>query len=365
MSATTGATADTAANIAASTATGTAGGVAGAAGAASAAGHRRGLLRRLLSPHNRLALLALALLIAACLMPPVSLDRKVYRVLVTFDITQSMGVADLRRDGVDLTRLDYAREAARDLVRELPCGSEVGWAIFTGFRVMTLLQPLEVCARYDALVASLDAIGAAMRFANSSEVGKGLFWALRSAAEIDTDIHVIFLSDGQEAPPLASGQTGLPAVGSEIRRPGLVVGVGGDTALPIPRVDREGRPRGNWKREDVVQRSGAGSAGSREELSRLDEAHLRELATQAGLSYVRLGSTGLADPLAEHGVARLERVPTDLRWLPAVLALVLLCGHVAWPGARPLHRLHRLHRGGRARGRRSATSASRDAPSPH
>ena len=40
----------------------------------------------------------------------------------------------------------------------------------------------------------------------------------------------------------------------------LVVGVGGDTAVPIPRVDRAGRSLGVWKREDVVQRSGAGSA---------------------------------------------------------------------------------------------------------
>ncbi len=293
-----------------------------------------GWSRRLAGRRNRLLLLATALLVLACLMPPVPMDRKVYRVLVTFDITQSMSVADRRRGGADITRLDYSKAAARDLVRDLPCGSEVGWAIFTGFRVITLLQPLEVCARYDALVASLEAIGAAMRFANASEVGKGLFWALRSAAQIDSDIHVIFLSDGQEAPPLASGQTGLPAVGTEFRRPGLVVGVGGDTAVPIPRVDRAGRSLGVWKREDVVQRSGAGSAGSREELSRLDEAHLRELAVQSGLGYVRLDDAGLAGPLAEHGVARHEQVPTDLRWMPALVALLLICAHVALPARR-------------------------------
>lgn len=303
--------------------------------ASGAPTRRHGLPGRLLSPRNLLVWLALALLMLASLMPPVPLDRKVYRVLVTFDITQSMAVADQKHDGVDVTRLDHAREAARALVRELPCGSEVGWAIFTGFRVMTLLQPLDVCSHYDALVASLDSIGAAMRFANSSEVGKGLFWALRSAAEIDTDVHVIFLSDGQEAPPLASGQTGLPAVGAEIRRPGIVVGVGGDTAVPIPRVDRDGRQQGNWKREDVVQRRGAGSAGSREELSRLDEAHLRNIATQAGLGYVRLTDSGLAEPLAEYGVARHQRVPTDLRWIPAGLALLLLCAHVVVPARRP------------------------------
>lgn len=294
-------------------------------------GSASGRLRRLASPRNRLLLLALASLVFACLMSPVPVDRQVYRVLVTFDITQSMGVADLRRDGAEVTRLDYAKGAARDLVRDLPCGSEVGWAIFTGFRVMTLLQPLEICARYDALMASLDGIGAAMRFANASEVGKGLFWALRSAAQIDSDIHVIFLTDGHEAPPLAIGQTGLPAVDTEIRRPGLVVGVGGDAAVPIPRLDRAGRSLGVWKREEVVQRSGAGSAGSSEELSRLDEPHLRDLATQSGLGYVRLSDAGLTEPLAEHGVARLERVATDLRWIPAGLALLLICAHVALP----------------------------------
>ena len=298
----------------------------------SGAGRHR--LLRLASPRNRLLVLALALLIVACLMSPVSMNRKVYRVLVTFDITQSMGVADVRRDGASASRLDYAKDAARDLVRELPCGSEVGWAIFTGFRVITLLQPLEICGRYDALIASLDGIGAAMRFANASEVGKGLFWALRSAAQIDSDTHVIFFSDGHEAPPLAAGQTGLPAVDTEMRRPGLVVGVGGDTAVPIPRVDRTGRSLGVWKRDEVVQRSGAGSAGSSEELSRLDEPHLRELAVQSGLGHVRLTDAGLVGALAEHGVARHVPVPTDLRWLPAVLALLLICAHVAVPTRR-------------------------------
>lgn len=327
---------------------------------AAGASHGSGPLRRLLSPRNRLLLLALGLLVLACLMRPIALDRAVFRVLLTFDITQSMGVADLSRDGDAVTRLDFAKRAAGDLVRDLPCGSEVGWAVFTGFRVITLLRPLDVCARYDALIASLDSIGAAMRFANASEVGKGLFWSLRSAAEIDPDIHLIFLSDGQEAPPLASGQTGLPAVGAEIRRPGLVVGVGGLTAVPIPRVDREGRSLGYWRRDDVVQRRGAGSAGSSEELSRLDEPHLRELATQAGLGYVRLDEGGLAGPLTDHGVARRQRVPTDLRWVPALLALLLICAHVALPARR------RQARGPvEAAQRAEPTSAPRGDPSRH
>lgn len=306
-------------------------------------------LARLASLRNALLVLAFLLLIVAGFMPKIELNHQVHRVVITFDISQSMGVEDSQNNradgdgdgdggdggdgGDDVSRLAAAREAARDLVRGLACGSEVGWSIFTGSRVMTLVLPLEVCGHYDALVAALDGIGPAMRYAESSGIGRGLYWALRSAAEIGAGTDVIFFSDGQEAPPLRPGESGYPGVAGDHDARGLLVGVGGDDAVPIPRTDRDGRTLGLWKRDEVVQRTGV--ANSHEELSRLDEAHLRDLARLSGLSYVRLNRDhALVDRLAEVGRARELKVATDLRWVPALAALALVCLHLTLPTRR-------------------------------
>src|SRR5262249_18662712 len=108
-----------------------------------------------------------------------------------------------------------------------------------------------------------------------------------------------------------------------------IIGTGGYVPLPIPKTDREGNATGYWRAEDVIQSDGdaAGgvTSGSREHLSAVREPHLQALARQVGLEYARLTRTSeIAEKMRDSRFGRRRPVPTDLAWLPAAAALVLL-----------------------------------------
>lgn len=280
--------------------------------------------RRLCGRHNLPLLLALPLLGVAILELPLTLPQDVYRIQVSFDITQSMNVEDAGRDG-EASRLDLAKAAAKTLLLGLPCGSRVGWSVFTGHRVTMLVTPLEICAHHDGLLASLAGIDGRMRWVESSNVGRGLFQSLRTAQQAGDGIAVVFISDGHEAPPLRRGSSGMPTTHSLDAR-GLVAGVGGDNPAPIPKIDAAGRIIGYWQAAEVIQQAEVPTAQGGEHLSHLHEAHLQWLARQAKLSYARLDSTrALVDAVREARLDVSASVGIDLHWVAALLALALLC----------------------------------------
>jgi mxaL protein len=73
---------------------------------------------------------ALALLVIAIAMPKVPLERDTFDHVIVFDLTQSMNVEDYEIDRQPVSRLAFARESAKRALRELPCGSRVGWGAF-------------------------------------------------------------------------------------------------------------------------------------------------------------------------------------------------------------------------------------------
>jgi mxaL protein len=280
--------------------------------------------------------LAGALLLLACVVPAIDLPREAVDAVVVFDITQSMDVQDVMLDGASASRLDFARESARRALRQLPCGSRIGWAAFTEYRTLLLLAPIEVCDNYGDLLATLSHVDGRMRWGNASEVAKGVYWAMRAAKELDAKPALVFVTDGQESPPL--GESGAPMFDDlapgQIQ--GWLAGVGGSVPVPIPRTDAEGRPAGFWRAQDVVQRTPEpGRPPSHEQLSERRETHLRALATQVGFDYATLDdATTLGRLLRDPRLARRVAVPTDLAWLPAAFALLLLAWHFR-PDARP------------------------------
>jgi mxaL protein len=271
--------------------------------------------------------LALALLAAAFALPTLALPGRAHDTVVVFDITQSMEVQDHALDGAPAERLAFARRAARDALGTLPCGSRVGWAAFAEYRTVLLLAPIEVCAHYDDLLATLDGIDGRMRWGQASEVTKGAYWAVRVAQEAgrhdggDAPPAVVFVTDGHEAPPLREAPALFDdLVPGAVR--GWILGAGGVEARPIPKTDADGRRRGFWRPEDVVQPEGDGPR--REHLSSLREPHLRRLAGRVGFDYARLTPATLAAAMTDPRFARQRPVPTDVRWVPAGLALALL-----------------------------------------
>jgi mxaL protein len=281
---------------------------------------------------NDFALLgcALVLLIAAVLLPRVELSRDTYDYLVVFDVTQSMNVEDYELDRAPVDRLTYAKHAVRSALQELPCGSRIGWGAFAEYRTVVLLAPVEICSNYDDLLESLEKIDGRMRWGEASEITKGVFWALRAARDLGDGANVIFLSDGQEAPPLDATRQAV-AIFEDITigaTDGWLVGVGGYAAQPIPRTDADGHRLGYWRAHEVIQRATdpSGSiAASSEHLSALHEAHLQSLASQIGFQYRRLSDVDtIEQTLRDARLAKQNSVPTDISWAPAALALLLL-----------------------------------------
>jgi mxaL protein len=306
------------------------------------------VLRAPFEPGSRAITTALLLLACALWLPKVNLPRKTYSYIVVFDITQSMNVEDYDLHDRPVSRLAFAKQAVRQALRELPCGSRVGWGAFAEYRTILLLAPVEVCANYNDLLASLDRIDGRMRWANASEIRKGVYWAMRAAREAGGKPDVLFLTDGQEAPPEVG--PGLPLFDDlkrgELR--GWLVGVGGYTPRRIPRTDDDGRMIGYWRGDEVIQLSdlvsqdgaGSGSDGthapgtsagassapvSHEELSEVREPHLRALARDVGFDYIHLSSLETVNAAMQDArFARRRSAPAELAWIPELAALLML-----------------------------------------
>lgn len=273
--------------------------------------------------------LASLLLAAAVLMPPIEFKRPVYRYVVTFDITQSMDVEDVAMNGKPVSRIDFAKAAMNDTLAHLPCGSEIGWSVFTNQRSLLLVAPVEVCSNYDALLSSLDQISGNMRWVNSSVIAQGgIYSAIRAAVELGHGTDVVFITDGQEAPPVAPNETTVRDIPQGLVH-GWLIGVGGDQPAPIPKTNASGVRTGYWQADEVRQvrpEPGAPAvAESHEELSQLRETYLEAVAGHLGFGYRRLiAPASLRAPLMDARYAHPTPVATDIRWIPALLALVLL-----------------------------------------
>ena len=302
-------------------------------------------MRSRLGYRSAAMLLACAALAATFLAPQAPFRRATFRLLVTLDITQSMNTADYRVGTAMVSRLDYAKAALRNTLLRLPCGSHVGWGVFSEYRTLVLLAPVEVCANFDDLAAVLERIDGTMAWAGASEVAKGLHSGIRAARELGADTRLVFVSDGHEAPPLHPRY--LPRFdGRPGEVQGLILGTGASALSPIPKFDADGRSLGFWGADEVMQTdvysrgrasSVAGEAmlgadadpaagrSATEHLSSLKETHLQQLAAATGLSYRRLDRPDAPwDAARQAGLAQDTAVMADLRFVPATAALLLL-----------------------------------------
>jgi mxaL protein len=274
--------------------------------------------------------LVLVLLVLALCMPRIEVPGDSYSYIVVFDISQSMNVEDYEVDGVPVSRLDYAREAVRRVLPQLPCGSRIGWGAFTGYQTLLLMTPVEVCQNYNDLLASIEQIDGRMRWSNASEISKGVYWSVVAAQATELRPDIVFMTDGHEAPPL--DPVYAPRMFEDLKGPpirGWLIGVGGVTPSPIPKIDEEGRRQGYWRAQEVMQGpyvdedSGAGAGV--EHLSGLREAHLAALAEQSGFQFARLmDAATLYTTMSDPRFVRRRSTPTDVSWIPVVLALCML-----------------------------------------
>jgi len=322
------------------------------------------LARNLRDPRFSALAGALALTVSTVLVPPLPLTRDGVAMLAVLDITGSMTVRDYTSaDGAPASRLDTAKAALRATIADLPCGSRVALGLFTERRTFLLFEPIEVCADFAPLDGAVTAIDWRMAWEADSRVAAGLHRAIATAADLGTDL--VFLTDGQEAPPLPSG--GGPAFeGRPGAVRGLIVGVGGHGLSPIPKFNDRGREIGFYGAGDVQQENrfgpppadaesregynprnapfGASAATGDEHLSSVREPYLKRLAGETGLAYAHLdGPEGLTTPLIAAATPRPLPGRFDPKPFLGAGALALLLAALAGPTLRrALHRFARL-----------------------
>jgi len=283
----------------------------------------------------RLILLALAtaLLVATFRAPAMQVTRPGYDILAIVDITGSMNVRDYVADGKPISRLEKVKAALRQLIVALPCPSRVALGVFTERRPFLLFEPVDACADFSPLEATIGAIDWRMAWEGDSRISAGLFRAVDMARELKTDL--LFFTDGQEAPPLpASGGPVFEGKPGETR--GLIVGVGGYELSPIPKFDDRGRevgfvaiadvphesrfglpPKGAEQREGFNARNapfGATAGVGVEHLSSVKEEYLRTLSEKTGLGYFHLDDkASVLDAYRAAGTEHARDGALDLR----------------------------------------------------
>jgi mxaL protein len=314
------------------------------------------LTRNLRDGRFRLLAGALLLALAALGVPPLPLTRDGVQVLAVVDITGSMNVRDYAAGGQPQSRLEATKAALRHLLAGLPCGSRFALGLFTERRPFLLFAPVEVCENFAPLDGAVAALDWRMAWEADSRVAAGLYRAVAMAGEIGSDL--LFITDGQEAPPLPGGRT-PPFEGEPGAVRGLIVGAGGYGLSPIPKFNDRGRETGFLAETEVQQENrfgpppadaearegynprnapfGAQAARGSEHLSSVREPHLKDLAARTGLAYAHLdGPASLDAALRAAATARPVPGRLDLRpFLGATALLLVLAAYLAAPlGAR-------------------------------
>jgi mxaL protein len=269
----------------------------------------------------RLSCLALLLLLSSFAVPPVHIRRVTYNAVAVLDITGSMNTRDQVFEGASISRLEMEKRALQELLGGLPCGSKLGVAIFAEERPFLLFAPVEVCDNFAPLTQSITAIDWRMGWDSESHIAAGLLNAMVLAHGQDADL--VFMTDGQETPPLSwSSPVDFGAQRGSVG--GLLVGVGGTDLVPIPKYDRKGRLVGVWKPGEVPSETG-GMFKGREYLTAVDEPHLRSLSAQTGLAYLHMLSPAevMRAAPARFAPRKVDSL-RDIRFVPAGLALLML-----------------------------------------
>jgi len=297
-----------------------------------------GLLRNL---SFWLFLTALLLVVLALTIPKLSYSQRFFHHIHVFDVTQSMNVEDVNFKEEKIRRIELAKQTSRTALEAMPCGSKLGYAIFTEHRSFLLLAPVEVCDNYTELLKILNTIDWQIAWRSRSEIAKGLNSANKVAMSLEKPARVIFFTDGHESPPVHPQLRFIPeAVQPEYQ--GVIVGVGGNTATVIPRFDLSGKKLGYWRAEDVSQvdvysrgrpvtgsESMMGAAAmlstGQEHLSYLHEDYLKRLAEESAMAYYPLTTVKRAAKyITQSQWGELQVAKGDIRWLLASFALMIL-----------------------------------------
>jgi mxaL protein len=319
---------------------------------------------RLRDPRFWLLSAALLCFLAALVVPSVQASRDSFDILFVVDITGSMNTRDYTQGGQPVSRLETVKAALRQTLVDLPCQSHVSLGLFAERGVFLLFNPIEVCSNFAPISGSVAAFNWREGWEGDSHIAEGLYRAVAIAANLHTDL--VFMTDGQEAPPLPwNGGPSFDGKPGAVK--GLVVGVGGYALSPIPKYDDNGREVGFYGPDDVLQESRFGlpppgaekrpgynprnapfgnvQVNNNEHLSSVKEPYLKGLAEKTGLTYAHLvDEPEFFAALSAHATPHPVSVMVERGSIAAALGLIcLFCVYALLPLLRLLKAPRWLH----------------------
>jgi mxaL protein len=299
-----------------------------------------------------LLLAALLFFLGAVIVPPAREEAKAIDVLFTIDITGSMNTRDYSEHGQPVSRLTHIKSVLTQTLADLPCQSRVGLALFAERRIFLLFEPIEVCANFAPILGTISALDWREGWEGDSHIADGLYRAVALASDLRADL--VFMTDGQEAPPLPwSGGPTFDGKPGAVK--GLITGVGGYALSPIPKYDDSGREIGFYGEGDVLQESRFGlpppdavhrpgynprnapfgdvHVNNNEHLSSVREPYLKSLAQRTGMAYTHLTEAqNFIDALRVHSTGHPVIVTASRGPALAILGLFcLVCVYVVVP----------------------------------
>lgn len=283
--------------------------------------------------------LALLLLLPVWFKPTLSMQSKVSDTLFVIDVSESMNVPDVAHPRPRTPRLTLAKEAVQTTMASLPCGSRVSVGLFAGEEVVVLFEPLEVCSHYLSIEQVISRLNTHMRWIGDSWLIRGVINGIEEAQT--RDLSLVFVTDADEMP-----HTTTPRIADLLPYQGKVKatlwGVGGETPLPVPKVDAQGNTMAYWTPEDAVMEGnypnlhgyvkylGEGETvpeGALDEvsehLSAFNKSLMQSIAQMLKISYqvVQHPKDGL-NTLNQASLQKQAQAPHDARWLFGLAAIM-------------------------------------------
>lgn len=287
---------------------------------------------------------ALPALLLAALNPTVSWPHDIRNFVFVVDITQSMNVRDMSLNGLAASRLDYTRKLLSAAIAKLPCSTKISVALFANAEVVPLFTPIGVCDNYSVLQDTLAHLDWREAWHGSSRLRFGLQAAAASLIMLKEPAQIVFITDGDEAPPL-NAINKIALTGLQGSSGWLLVGVGSDRPSPIPKFNARNEVMGYWSVHGIKMQPSQivseESLGKRDDsiasspgeyyLSALNEYYMKELARDIGARYLRADQPeALIAAMNRLPASAHDSTPVSIGWLFALLAVFfVLAEH--WP----------------------------------
>lgn len=290
-------------------------------------------------------LFAMLCLLPVWFSPTMPMHSLVQDTLFVIDISESMNVPDVDYPRPHSARLALAKAAVRESMSSLPCGSKVSIALFAGDESVVLFEPLEICQHFPAIDQVVERLETRMRWIGDSWVVRGVVMGMKEAHK--RNMNMVMVTDADEMPHHSSPRLNEVLELKE-KVKGALLGVGGATPQPVPRLNDRGELVGYWTKEEAVIEGNypnllayvkelppgeSAPAGALDEviehLSAFNGAFLKNTAEAAQMQYVHIQHP--KDAVAAMANTQLKNVADaeqDARWLFGLLAGAMLI--LAW-----------------------------------